>query len=448
MKVFYKSKNVFLSIFLISSTAIFFGAEQGFNSITVNLPSNVSESNYIFSNHNFILFFFIGCIVGIGITSTAAYLFGRKKTYLGILFFMLLTGVLTYHFKFPEISWLHKLISGSIAGSISFLAPLYIVEISSTKKRASSIAIYELMITLGILFVVVFYYFGKIHFLLDIRFISLPIVTVLILSVFLMKDSKTWSLVEKKRNDKKEKQDNIISKPPAKIRFKIILKVLFLGITIQALQQLSGINAMIYYSFKIFNIVGITNPIFTISAVVVIKTFATLLVINIIDHVDRKQLLYCGFTLMGLSMIFCSSLFYNHGMGKPFYFGTKFALLFCCLVYTSAFAMSIGPIAWLLCVEIFPVRYRCLGVAATTSTNWILNSIIIFSCMSVVSNYKISLIFLFFGVCCLVALFVVALFLPETRNVKFNMIEKNIQKNVKLKNIGEKEAATYEYTEF
>jgi MFS transporter, SP family, galactose:H+ symporter len=440
-------RNIFISVLLISISALFFGAEQGFNMLTVNSSLQVQgEGGFIFANHHLTLFFFLGTFIGIIFSSIASYFADRKKTFLSIILLMFITLVLNYYFHNPETRWIYKILFGIIAGSVSFLVPIYITELSPANKRGSYIATFELMITGGILLVIVLKFFERLGFLSDIKTILLPVAIIFVLCLFYLNNSLRWISFKKRKH--LISSNNLKLNISGAYRKQTIFKVLLLGIAIQALQQLSGINAMIYYSTRIFNIVGFDSPLFDTAAIVAVKAFATLLAINLIDSIGRKHLLFFGFTLMGMSMIFCGILFASYSTGDHFYFGRKLAFLFCTLIHISAFALSIGPIAWLLSAEIFPTKYRNAGVAVTTLTNWILNAVIIFSSISIIKNYNISLIFMFFGICCFVGLFVVAFFIPETRNIELEEIEQNLKNDIKLRNIGEPEAVPYEFTEF
>ena len=441
-------KNIVISILLIAFSAVFYGTEQGFNTITVNLSLQGHGTGFIFGNHHLTLCFFLGCIIGIILLAFLSYFIGRKKTYIFTIILIILSLAVSHCLTELDFFWFRKMLLGITTGGISFIAPLYIAELSPVKKRGCYIALFELMITIGILLVLVLRYFDKLYIFSDIRFIFLPAIIVFILCMFYLKKSFKWSSYRNDIKSYKKNTGNTSSNLSHKIDINIILKVLLLGIAIQALQQLSGINAMIYYSARIFRIVGFTSPIFDTASVVAVKTIATLLVINLIDTIGRRHLLYFGLTMMGISLIFFSFLFLSYSMGGHFYFGRKLALLFCSLIYISAYAMSIGPIAWLLCIEIFPIRYRTLGVAVTTSTNWIFNSIVVFFSLSIIKNLNIAYLFLFFGICCIMGLFLVRFFIPETRNIEFEEIEVNLKNNVKLKDIGEPEVAPYEFIEF
>jgi MFS family permease len=439
-------RNIFISVLLISISAMFYGAEQGFNTLTVDSSLPGQSDGFIFANHHLTLFFFLGTILGIIFASISSYFSDRKKTFLAIILLMFISLTLNHYFYNPDTRWFYKLLFGIITGSVSFLAPIYIAELSPATKRGRYIATFELMITVGILLVIVLKFFEKLGYLSDIRTILLPIAAVFVLCLLYLNKSLRWLSFKKRK--RLISSNNISMNVKSSFKNQTLFKVLLLGIAIQALQQLSGINAMIYYSARIFGIIGFDSPLFDAAAIVAVKAFATLLAINLIDSIGRKNLLYFGFTIMGVSMIFCGILFASYSFGAHFYFGRKLAFLFCSLIYISAFALSIGPIAWLLSVEIFPTRYRNVGVAVTTLTNWILNAVIVFSCLSIIKTYNISLMFIFFGICCLIGLLVVALFIPETRNIELEEIEVNLNNNVNLRHIGEPEAIPYEFTRF
>ena len=442
-----KKSSVYISILLISLSGIFFGIEQGFNSLTISTAHTVG-SLFVLGNHNLTIFFFIGTFLGILYTSILSYFLNRKYTFISILvilFFITSISCMLHYSLYFQLYF--KLSFGFITGGISYLAPIYIIELSPSKKRGSNIALLELMITIGIFLVTLFKYFSIIDIFYNYKFVLIPVILVIILTIVYLDKSSPWSNFKKNKKAKASRENPLLGRID-KISFRFFLKLLILGISIQVLQQLSGINAVIYYSSRMFGIIGFDTPLFDSTAIILVKLFATLLVINLIDIIDRKKLLYFGFALMGVSMISCSFLFTNYSFGEEFLLARKLALLSFIFLYISAYAMSIGPIAWLVATEIFPIEYRNIGVAFTTFSNLFLNAIIAYTTLSIVDDFKISLIFLFFGIFSILGLFIVAFFIPETRNIELSEIKKNLKNNVKLKNIGELDAAKNEFTKF
>jgi len=209
-----------------------------------------------------------------------------------------------------------------------------------------------------------------------------------------------------------------------------------LGIGLQVIQQLTGINVIMYYAPRIFKIAGFASTeqqLWGTVLVGVINVLATFIAIAFVDRLGRKPIMYAGFVVMGLAMVTVGSLF-NMDLDKnPSYGLFAIAAL---LLFIVGFAMSAGPIIWVICAEIFPLQGRDLGVTFSTATNWIVNAIVGGTFLSLLAGLGNGNTFLLYGG--LNALFIVffLLFVPETKGVSLEKIEANLLSGKPLRRIG------------
>lgn len=151
-----------------------------------------------------------------------------------------------------------------------------------------------------------------------------------------------------------------------------------------------------------------------------------------VDKLGRKPMMYAGFVTMGLALVAVALLFDDLNQHPELGYPAIFALL----VFIIGFAMSAGPIIWVLCSEIYPLAGRDLGVTCSTATNWIANAIVGQTFLTLVATLGGCHTFLLYGG--LNALFIVYFiyFVPETKGVSLEKIERNLMSGLPLRRIG------------
>lgn len=344
----------------------------------------------------------LGCIIGVFVTGIISDRIGRKKTITlaGIMF--LLSGIgcaFGSSFSFLIIS---RIIGGIGVGMASVISPMYIAEFAPANKRGRMIAYYQLAITVGILLAyfsnALLVLLGQRHF--DNGFMayfftnetwrpmflmmSLP-ACVFVLMLIKVPESPRW-LVSVNRKEKAKKILNSVREQlPAMKEFKEIEAAaqktankkrsvfdpfvrlpLVIGIVLAVLQQLSGINAIIYYGPSIFRTAGIGSSNALIFQVIIgaVNLLFTIVAIRTADQYGRKSLLITGLIGIIFSLLFCGYLFYdgnNHGI----------LLLVLIIFFIACFAFSLGPVTWIVINEIFPADVRVKAVSICTLVLWI-----------------------------------------------------------------------------
>jgi sugar porter (SP) family MFS transporter len=305
----------------------------------------------------------------------------------------------------PNIEWLitGRIIIGIAVGITSYVVPLYISEISPTRVRGALVSLNQLLITVGILA----------SYLIDIAFantengwrwmflVGLFPAIILFIGMFLLPDTPRW-LYFKGYQDKalnilsriedpalingsitKMKEDLVMEKQ-VKSKWSDLLKpkyrsILFVGITLMFVMQATGISTIIYYTPLIFEISGFGSNEASIGVTIyigIINVLFTIVSIALIDRLGRKILYFIGLCGMIISLI---------ALGVAFsfqeYFGDtlKWVAVSGLSVYVAFFAVSLGPIGWLMISEIYPLNIRGRGMSVSSLSNWLFNGMIAFT---------------------------------------------------------------------
>jgi MFS family permease len=197
-------------------------------------------------------------------------------------------------------------------------------------------------------------------------------------------------------------------------------KPIMLAVLLAMFNQLSGINAILYYLNDIFRYAGFSNMSAEWQAVAIgaANLIATMIALRVIDRVGRKKLLLTGAigtaaALAGVAIIFGT----GQGMGL---------LLAMLIAFIAFFAFSQGAVIWVYLAEIFPTPVRSRGQALGSATHWGMNALIA-QLFPMVAAYTQALPFAFFAGCMVVQFFVVLAIFPETRGVELESMDKALE---------------------
>lgn len=355
---------------------------------------------------------------------------------------------------------------GIAIGVASFTAPLYLSEISPQRVRGSMISMYQLMITIGIVlaflsntwlgsYAVIDGTAGG-HWRVMLGVIAIP-AAVMFLGVLFLPESPRWLFLK----GHKEKAVSVfermhlpgdeISREVVEIEeslrvkqsgFQMLLnnsnfrRAIGLGIGLQVIQQLTGINVVMYYAPRIFKIAGFASTEHQLWGTVIVgvtNVLATFIAIAFVDRLGRKPIMYAGFAVMGLAMLTVGSLF-NMNLEKSPTLGIW--AIGALLLFIVGFAMSAGPIIWVICSEIFPLSGRDLGVTFSTATNWIVNAIVGGTFLTLLNTLGNGNTFLLYGGLNVLFVIFFLLLVPETKGVSLEKIEANLLSGKPLRRIG------------
>jgi sugar porter (SP) family MFS transporter len=197
---------------------------------------------------------------------------------------------------------------------------------------------------------------------------------------------------------------------------------LFIAVGLTVLQQVTGINTIIYYGPRIFELAGSAShasAIFATLLVAVVNVLATIVGIALVDRIGRKPLLYVGVSGMTIAL-FALSFSFSHNGALGASLGA--VAIACLMVYITCFAFSLGAIAWILVAEVFPLRVRGRGVAAGTLFSGIANFAVSLTFLSLIDRLGSAGTFAIYGTLSIVTLVFVRFVVPETRGRELESI--------------------------
>eukprot|EP00892_Ulva_mutabilis_P006772 jgi/Ulvmu1/4467/UM002_0192.1 len=176
-------------------------------------------------------------------------------------------------------------------------------------------------------------------------------------------------------------------------------------------QQLSGINAIVYFSSSVFRDAGVPSEAVASAAVGLINVIGTLVAASLMDKSGRKQLLTVSLVGQGVSMLIMAAAF---GLPALSEFVGPIALVFT-ILYVFSFALGTGPVPGLLSAELLPVSIRGRGVSLAMVVHWVFNFMLGQLFLQTVSEFGISAVYCFFASVCLAGALYISLVLVETK---------------------------------
>jgi SP family galactose:H+ symporter-like MFS transporter len=324
-----------------------------------------------------------------------------------------------------------RLLLGLAVGAASFTAPLYLSEIAPRQVRGAMISAYQLMITVGILGAFLsnigLSYIGSWRWMLGV--IAIPAVLFL-LGVLALPDSPRWLLQRKGEKEARTVLTRLLGSAEE-------VDVEVREINAQLAQQLTGINVVMYYAPRIFGLAGFATheqQLWCTVIVGLVNVLATFGAIALVDRWGRKPILYVGCATMAMGMGTLGWLLHAGIAGGA----SQVLAVSMLLVFIAGFAMSAGPLVWILCSEIQPMQGRDFGIAISTFVNWAANMIVAATFLSLLSSIGESHTFILYALLNIIFACVVYLFVPETRGVSLEHIERNLMAGQRLRELGAK----------
>lgn len=378
----------------------------------------------------------IGCIAGAAVSGWFADRIGRRWTLFlaGLIF---IAGAVVSAFAPGETVLLAgRFVVGIGIGFSSVIAPLYISEVAPSDVRGALVSLYQFAITVGILgaYIVDYVLASSANWRLMLGLAVVPSL-VLVAGMLLMPESPRYLFKLKRDAEARDELSRIygagdgpaaeersiresLALPSAGI-FELFAQrgvrvALFIGVTLAILQQVTGINTVIYYGPQIFQLAGISSNAGSILAETLVGTvncLMTLIAIFFVDRVGRKPLLYAG-----LAGMFVALAALSYAFAQPHLSGSLSAIaLGSMMLYVGCFAFSLGPIVWLLISEIFPLPARGLGMSISTLANWVGNFAVSQFFLTMLHKLGTPLTFAIYAFLCIVTIFFVRAMVPETK---------------------------------
>ena len=448
---------------------LLFGYDTGVISGTVGsldsffvIPKGLSETAASAFKGFLVSSALIGCIIGGVFGGLVSKKLGRKK---GLVLAAILFLISALGSAMPEmfigtfgeldhtystIFIVYRIIGGIGVGLASMLSPLYIAEISPAKSRGKLVSFNQLAIVGGFMVVYFVNYFiskggGSDAWLNEVgwrwMFASEVIPAGLFLGLLFFVPDTPRSLVL--RNKQEEALDVLIKVNGKEEGNRVFVEiqdsmnektsgnllsfgwlVIIIGVLLSVFQQFVGINVVLYYAPEIFKTIssGTDSALLMTIIVGVVNFLFTIVAVKTVDKYGRKPLMIIGAAGMAVAMV---------SLGFVFYLGaTGYFALFCMMLYVASFAMSWGPVTWVLLAEIFPNKIRGKALAIAVGAQWISNYLVSLTFPMMNDNSYLTGLFnhgfayWVYGIMSVLAMLFIMKYIPETKGKTLEEMEK------------------------
>jgi len=397
----------------------------------------------------------IGAVIGAATSGIVSDRLGRKRIII-VTAFLFALGSIGSAFA-PGIGWLIscRLIIGIAIGIASFAAPLYISEVAPSDVRGGLVSLNQLMITIGIVvsYVVDYSLSGDHAWRWMLGLGAVPAV-ILLLGMLVLPESPRWLIGHEMFKKARAVLERIRSKERIEVEIAAIKKTLskesagwrellapwvkpalFMGIGLAFIQQATGINTVIYYAPTIFQLAGFSSAKVSILATIgvgVVNVLMTVVAVWFMDKIGRRPLLFVGLIGMTISLGVLGLAFSLPDLSGML----KWIAVGSLVCYIASFAISLGPIFWLIIAEIYPLRVRGRAMSMATVANWFFNFVVALTFLKLIERMgKAETFWLYAGIS-LVGLFFCILFVPETKSRTLEEIEEHLHSGRKLRDLG------------
>ena len=336
-----------------------------------------------------------------------------------------------------------RFIGGLGIGGSSVLGPVYIAELAPAKWRGRLVGLFQINIVIGILlayasnYVVASLNLGDLQWRWQLGVAAAPAILFLLL-LYAIPRSSRW-LVTQSRIDEAREVLRMMGSPDSEAELKEIidsihlersakheplfqrkyLRPIFLAVSIGLFNQLSGINAILYYVNDIFSSGGFSGLSADKQAVIIgaMNLVATLLAMSVIDKLGRRTLLLIGSVGTAVCLAGVAAIFLSNSHQSD--------LVWLLVGFIFFFAISQGAVIWVYISEVFPTRVRSKGQSLGSSSHWIMNAIITKACPSIAA-VSAGAPFIFFSAMMALQFFVVIAFYPETKGVTLEAMQRKL----------------------
>ena len=379
-----------------------------------------------------------GTVIGAALGGIPADLYGRKKTlfWIGLSFFISSIGAAIA----PDVNlfMLFRFLGGLGIGASSVVAPIYISEIAPAKHRGKLVISFQLNIVLGILIAYVSNYFiqgMENDWRIMLGVVSLPS---LLFSILILLTPETPQFLLLKRNDLAgaRKVLELADPNPEETILRIqnnakqstekerlfsgkFVWPLTLAFLFAFFNQMSGINAIIYYAPRIYELTGLgkESALLSTAGIGIANLLFTLLGWYLIDRVGRRILMFIGSVGYIITLSLIAYAFYTESYTfVPIYI----------FAFIASHAIGQGSVIWVFISEIFPNSVRASGMAWGSLTHWVFAALVANFFPLFTESYGGTLIFGFFAVMMVAQLAYVTFMMPETKGANLEDIEKQV----------------------
>lgn len=433
-QVFYWSLVAALAGLLFGfDTVVISGADQKLQSLW--------ESSDAFHGSVVMAMALWGTVVGALFGALPTQYLGRKKTLLWVGLFFTISALGSALVNDPISFAVFRFIGGIGVGVSTIAAPAYISEIAPAKNRGKLVGLYQFSLVFGILLAFVSNYLlsnvgeNAWRWMMGVEAFPALLFTLL---CFGIPRSPRWLITQQKMKEAKKvyyqivpdgsfddflneikgsdttekKEDSIFD-----LKYRFPLKLAFL---IAFFNQLSGINAFLYYAPRIFEEggLGASTSLLSSIGIGITNLIFTFIGISLIDKQGRKKLMYYGSFgyIISLSLVACAFFFQWGGLLIPIFL----------FLFIAAHAIGQGAVIWVYISEIFPNHLRNSGQAFGVSVHWILAAIIPSFVPLLFSSIGAGLVFSIFALFMVLQLIFVHYMMPETRGISLEKLSKKL----------------------
>jgi sugar porter (SP) family MFS transporter len=395
----------------------------------------------------------LGAMVGAGVSGALSDRLGRRTIILvaAVVFAVGAIGAALSPTVETLIAFRFVLCLG--VGTASALVPSYISESAPTDVRGSLSSLFQLAITLGILVAylvnALFAPAGDWRWPLGLAFVP---ALVLFVGMYLMPETPRWLLSKGKEEEawrvlgRTRSTEEVIEGEIADIRrveeetkeqagYRELLApwvrpMLVAGVGLAVFQQFVGINTVIYYAPTIIESTGLANvaSVLVTVGIGVVNVLLTIVAILVIDRVGRKPLLYAGLAGTVVSLAIIGGAFLDPNLAGILSWVTLAGLM----LYVASFAVSFGPLLWVMLPEIFPLKVRGVGAGVSALSNWGANFVISQAFLPLVALIGTTAVFWILAGICVAAAIFVHFQVPETKGRSLEQIEADLRKGSSL----------------
>jgi SP family xylose:H+ symportor-like MFS transporter len=401
----------------------------------------------------------LGCVIGAALAGPMSQKIGRRGGLLvsAILFIVSAAGSAYPEFGFlliggagPEALTafiLYRILGGIGIGVASMLSPLYIAEIAPPTRRGRLVTYQQVAIVGGMTLVYFVNWFiasqGDDAWVLSTGWrymlLSAAVPAALFFALLLLvPETPRWLVMKGRMDEAKSVLSRLSNESEARIvlseideslrersgrLFAFGALVVFVGIMLSIFQQFVGINAVLYYAPLMFQNMGASTDSALLQTIIVgvANIVFTLIALVTVDRWGRKPLLILGAAVMAVSMISLGFLFHSGNVGT--------AALVAVVAYIAGFALSWGPVVWVLLSEIFPNAIKGKAMALAVAMQWIANLFVSWSFKVLDGNSTLNALFnhgfayWIYGVMSILAALFVWRFVPETKGRSLEAIQ-------------------------
>ncbi len=388
----------------------------------------------------------VGCLVGTQLAGRPSERIGRKKMLMvtALLFFVGALGSAMAATFTGFIAF--RMLGGVAVGAASALSPVYIAELAPPADRGRLVSVNQLALVIGILLAFFSNYWliamgadnwpgHAWRYMLGVGAVPAAL---FLFCLFFVPESPRWLLSKGRRSEALSALHRVVS--PAEAEREIAQmeqsmdqmptgrigalfttrhrRLLLVGVVLAVLQQATGINAILYYAPIIFGKAGAGTSVALLQTIAVgfVNLAFTVIAMITIDRAGRRPLLKGGFISMSIFLLLLSGLFFAGRL-------EGYGVLVFILGFIAAFAVSSGPVTWVIISEIYPNQIRGMAVSVATLALWVANFVVSYTFPLLLAHLQGGYTFLIYAGINLLGFVFVSAFVPETKGKSLEELE-------------------------